>query len=186
MKRRARTCAAHAAWLLEKLQAHGIETTPITTASPQAAVDTFRATKVTFAPEPFEGRTMVTVNGDWQREPRDIPAGSLFVPIAQAKSYLIMQLLEPKAPDSLVSWGFFNAAFERKEYMEAYVAEQVAREMLRKDAAVKREFEQKLASDPEFARSPAARLDFFYRKHASWDERVNLYPIYRTEGLVLQ
>ena len=29
-----------------------------------------------------------------------------------------MALLEPRDPDSFVSWGFFNAAFERKEYME--------------------------------------------------------------------
>ena len=40
---------------------------------------------------------------------------------------LLMTLLEPKNPDSLVSWGLFNTAFERKEYMEAYVAEDVAR-----------------------------------------------------------
>ena len=31
-----------------------------------------------------------------------------------------MTLLEPKDPDSYVAWGFFNSAFERKEYMEAY------------------------------------------------------------------
>ena len=55
-----------------------------------------------------------------------MPAGSLFVPIAQARSVMLMTLLEPKDPDSLVSWGFFNTAFERKEYMEAYVAEDVA------------------------------------------------------------
>ena len=47
---------------------------------------------------------------------------SLFVPISQARSVMLMTLLEPKDPDALVSWGFFNTAFERKEYMEAYVA----------------------------------------------------------------
>jgi len=26
-------------------------------------------------------------------------------------------LLEPQAPDSFTSWGFFNAAFEQKEYI---------------------------------------------------------------------
>ena len=76
--------------------------------------------------------------------------------------------------------GFFNGAFERKEYMEAYVAEQVAADML-KDPAVAAEFQKRLAEDPEFARSPQARLDFFYRRHPSFDERLNLYPIYRTD-----
>ncbi len=91
-----------------------------------------------------------------------------------------MTLLEPRDPDSLASWGFFNTAFERKEYMEAYVAEEVALEMLKKDAELKKAFERRLAEDPEFAKNPAARLDFFYQRHSSWDERYNLYPVYRT------
>ena len=43
------------------------------------------------------------------------------------------------------------------------------------------EFLRRLSEDPAFARDPAARLDFFYRRHASWDERVNLVPIYRVD-----
>ena len=78
-----------------------------------------------------------------------------------------------------MSWGFFNAAFERKEYMEDYVAEEVAREMLAADPALRAEFEQRLREDPAFAADPAARLDFFYRRHPSWDERFSLYPVYR-------
>ena len=121
------------------------------------------------------------LEGEWRKEPRAIPAGSLFVPIAQGKSQIVMALLEPQEPDSLASWGFFNAAFERKEYMEAYVAEDVAREMLKQDAVLREEFERKLATDPEFAKSPSDRLDFFYQRHSSWDEQHNLYPVLRTD-----
>lgn len=173
--------AAHAAWVADKLTMHGIESRPIAAALSKADVETFRATTATFASATFEGRTPLTVEGDWKREPRDVPAGSLFVPIAQTRAYLAMHLLEPKGPDSFLSWGFFNAAFERKEYMEAYVAEQVAAEMLKKDPKIRQEFERKLADDPAFAQSASARLDFFYEKHASWDERLNLYPVYRVE-----
>jgi hypothetical protein len=74
-----------------------------------------------------------------------------------------MALLEPRAPDSLAAWGGFNAAFEQKEYMESYVAEAVARQMLAAD--------------------PAARLQFFHQHHASWDERLNLYPVLRTDAV---
>jgi hypothetical protein len=63
--------------------------------------------------------------------------------------------------------------------MEPYVAEQVARDMLAHNPAVAEEFKKRLASDPEFAASPSARLDFFYRRSSSWDERLNLYPVYR-------
>jgi hypothetical protein len=104
----------------------------------------------------------------------------LFVPIAQAKARLVLTLLEPSSPDSFAAWGFFNASFEQKEFMEAYVAEDVAREILAKRPDVAAEFKQKLASDPAFAKDPQARLDFFFKLHPAWDERFNLYPLVRT------
>ncbi|HEY6644579.1 M14 family metallopeptidase [Povalibacter sp.] len=176
--------AAHAKWLGEKLALHGVAFATLTNATTGADVETFRAVTTKLAATTFEGRTTMKADGDWKKERRDIPAGSLFVPIAQPKAYLAMTLLEPKDSDSYVSWGFFNTAFERKEYMEDYVAEAVGAEMLKKDPAVKQEFERKLADDPAFAASPAARLDFFYQRSPSWDERFNLYPVYRTELIV--
>jgi predicted deacylase len=173
---------AHARWVGEKLALHGIQGRTVTNAATGAAVQTFRATKAAMAPETFEGRAVMSVEGEWTNERRDIPAGSLFVPIGQARSHLLMTLLEPRDPDSFVSWGFFNAAFERKEYMEAYVAEDVGAKMLREDAELKHQFERRLRDDRAFAGSPAARLDFFYQRHPSWDDRFNLYPIYRIDG----
>lgn len=172
--------AGYAQIVGDKLALHGVEFRKVSAAGGVDA-EVFRATKVTAAPESFEGHTPVTLEGQWQRERRDVPAGSLFVPIAQAGSLLAMTLLEPQDPDSLVNWGFFATAFERKEYMEAYVAEEVAAQMLKNDPALRQEFERRLSEDAEFARTPAARLDFFYRRHSSWDERYNLYPVYRTE-----
>jgi len=172
---------AHASWLRDKLALHGIAVRRLDRALNDVAVQTFRATTSTVAPMTFEGRSPLTLDGAWANESRNIPAGSLFVPIAQANSLLLMTLLEPQGEDSFVRWGFFNNAFERKEYMEAYVAEKVAEEMLSRDPAIKKEFEQRLATDPAFANSPNARLDFFYRKHPAWDERYGLYPVYRSE-----
>ena len=60
-----------------------------------------------------------------------------------------------------------------------YVAEAVARDMLAGDPALRAEFEARLREDPAFATDPGARLDFFRRRHPSWDERYNLYPVYR-------
>jgi hypothetical protein len=105
----------------------------------------------------------------------------LWVPIAQAKARLVMSLLEPTAPDSYVSWGFFNSAFEKREYMEAYVAEQIAEEMLAKDPTVRAEFERRLADDSAFRASAEARLEFFYERHDAWDERYRLYPVLRAD-----
>ena len=69
---------------------------------------------------------MLTLEGRVaQRAPR-LPAGSLFVPIAQSKAPLVMTLLEPRDPTRSRAGASSTAAFERKEYMEAYVAEDVA------------------------------------------------------------
>ena len=90
-----------------------------------------------------------------------------------------MALLEPQAPDSLAAWGFFNGWFEQKEHTEPYVAEQIARDMLKSDPRLNQEFKLKLASDSAFAENPSARLGFFLQRHASRDERFNMYPILR-------
>lgn len=174
--------AAYAQIVGEKLALHGVEFRKLAGASAGVDAEVFRATKVTPAPASFEGHTPLALEGQWTHERRDIPAGSLFVPIAQARSLMLMTLLEPRDPDSLVSWGFFATAFERKEYMEAYVAEDVAEQMLKSDPAVRKEFERRLSEDAEFARDPVARLDFFYSRHSAWDERYNLYPVYRVDA----
>jgi hypothetical protein len=174
--------AAYAAWMGERLSIHGIRFERLDRATSAANVEAFRATKAEFATKPFEGHFTAKLTGEWKPEKRDIPAGSLVVPIAQPKARLIMALLEPQSGDSYAAWGFFNIAFEQKEYMEPYVAEDVAREMLRRDPAVAKEFKDKLATDPAFARDPQARLDFFYKRHPSYDEQMNLYPVLRIAG----
>jgi hypothetical protein len=171
--------AAHAAWLAAKLDLHGIRYSRLPGATASAQVETFRATKVTFDTKPYEGHLRATLEGSWAAERRAIAAGALFVPIAQAKARLVVALLEPQAPDSYAAWGFFNAAFEAKEYMEDYVAEEVGRKMLAEDPETAAAFASRLATDPAFAKDPAARLEFFYRRHPSWDEGRDLYPVYR-------
>lgn len=163
--------------IVARLKCHGIAVEPI---GPQTAdVDVFRASEVQFSRTPFEGRMRATLSGEWRRESRDIGAGSFLVPANQHRARLLMGLLEPLAPDSFASWGFFNACFEQKEHIEPYVAEQIAHELLRKDANLAAEFQAKLKSDSKFSSDAAARLDFFLRRHSSWDDRFNLYPVFR-------
>jgi hypothetical protein len=163
-----------------RLQLHGLKSEPIAS-DRTAAAQVFRADKVKLAATSYEGRVGAELTGSWHNERRTIPAGSLFVPIAQPGAPLLLQLLEPASPDSLAAWGFFHAAFEQKEYMEDYIAEEQARAMLARDPKLKAQFEAQLAGDPAFAKDPRARLKFFYRRHPAWDERVNLYPILRLD-----
>ncbi|MBX3156679.1 MAG: peptidase M14 [Deltaproteobacteria bacterium] len=170
-----------AAQVAAVLDRHGIRHVPILEGTQPREVEAFRATKVT--PQgSFEGRARVTVEGAWAPERRTLERGAIFVPIAQPNPRLVLHLFEPELPDSLVQWGYFNAAFERKEYMEPYVAEEMARAMLAKDPSLRAAFDAALAADSELAQSPARRLDWFYRRSPAWDERVDLVPVFRTSA----
>ena len=173
--------AAWAQMVATKLVQHGIVFRKIDKAVDAAPVQTFRADQATFSPTSFESHQRLKVEGSWKPEPRNLGKGALFVPIAQPKARLVMALFEPQAPDSLLAWGEFNNAFERKEYMEEYVAEDVAREQMARDPALAAEFRRKVETDPAFAKNAHARLEFFARRHPSWDERFNLYPVLRTD-----
>ena len=171
--------AAYAAIVGEKLRQHGVEFRTLDKTVARFDAETFRADKATLAAGSVEGHQRLTVEGKWKPETRAIAQGSLFVPIAQPKARLVVAMLEPQAADSLLAWGAFNTAFERKEYMEDYVAEDVAREQMAADPAVAKAFRERLDSDPAFAKNPQARLEFFAKRHTSYDERLNLYPVLR-------
>jgi hypothetical protein len=172
--------AAQASIVEPKLKVHGISYKVLAAAPGKVAVEAFRAERTRLTPTSFEGHQLMTVEGAWKAQQREIGKGALFIPVAQPKSRLLMTMLEPQGADSLLAWGFFNNSFERKEYMEEYVAEEVAREQIAADPAVGAEFKAKLESDPDFAKNPRARLNFFAKRHPSWDERFNLYPVFRT------
>jgi Zinc carboxypeptidase len=168
-----------------KLSVHGISFEPVSEVIDGVRAEVFRATRATFSTTPFEGRMRASLEGNWARETQNIAVGALFVPIAQPLARLVMALLEPRAPDSLAAWGFFNACFERKEHMEPYVAEQIAREMLEKNPQLREEFSSRLVQDAAFAANPEARLEFFLSRHSSRDDQYNLYPVFRVDELLV-
>jgi murein tripeptide amidase MpaA len=174
--------AGHAREIGERLAAHGVAVRTLERAATVEA-HCFRAANVEFARTPYEGRMRAALQGEWRREPQTISAGSLFVPIAQPLARLVMALLEPQAPDSFAAWGFFNSWFEQKEYLEPYVVEIVANEMLKTDPALATEFRRRLENDADFAADSTARREFFQRRHASWDQRYALYPVFRVDSL---
>jgi len=164
--------------VIDVLKAHGVRMKTLA-AFRSLEVESYRFTNVIWPSEPFEGRHMPHFDVEPTVETRSFPPGSKIVPMSQTLGRVILNLLEPHAPDSLARWGFFNAIFEEKEYAEHYVLEALAREMMANDPALEHEFRQLLASDPEFAASPSARLRFFYRRSPYWDPQMNLYPVGR-------
>ncbi|MDQ2702803.1 MAG: M14 family metallopeptidase [Pseudomonadota bacterium] len=172
--------AAHARRVARWLDTHGIRYQPIEQPL-QLQAQAFEAEKVEFAANSVEGHQRLEIDGQWQDTRASLQAGALFVPVAQPLARLLVHILEPQAPDSMAAWGGFNNAFERKEYMEGYVAEEEARKMMAADPALKAEFEARLESDPGFAASPYARLNFFYQRHPAYDRGYNHYPVLRVD-----
>ncbi|MBC3908731.1 M14 family metallopeptidase [Undibacterium umbellatum] len=173
--------AAYSKAVAEKLQQHGILFRTIHADLSAVTTEQFMTSTAALQAKSFEGRQAMKLQGKWQSQQQSLRKGALFIPIAQPKARLLAGLFEPQAPDALVNWGWFNGAFERKEYMEAYVAEDVAREQMASDPQLKATFEKKIAADPEFAKSPFARLDFFAQRHSSWDQRYQVYPVLRLD-----
>jgi hypothetical protein len=164
--------------VIDRLAAHGLRLQRLAEAA-TLEVESYRFSDVKWSPASFEGRVSVTQKNKIVSERRLYPAGSVVVSMRQPASRVALYLLEPDSPDSLVAWGFFNTIFEQKEYGEGYVLERLAREMLARNEKLRREFEQRLASDPQFARSPRARLSFFYDRSPYADPQLNLYPVGR-------
>jgi len=181
---------AQAELVLGKLGRHGLLAERLARDLPlsELEAESFRISEHHIRTEPYEGRHPVDVKGAWQRFAPSgpgavagpvLPAGSLVVPTGQRGGRLVVHLLEPTGPDSLLAWGFLSGIFEQKEYMEEYVTETVAEQMLSADAALRSEFLRKLREEPAFAADPKARLGFFYRRHPSCDTRQNVYPVLR-------
>lgn len=174
-----------AAWrdTLDVLRAHGIELKRLA-ADATLDVEGYRIDDLKFSPASFENRVPVSFKTTAVSMKKTVVAGSYIVPVVQLTANVIIQLLEPDAPDSLMTWGFFNSAFEQKEYGESYVLEKLAREMLSRDPALRREFEERIRTDRLFAASSAARLRFFHERSPYLDKSLNMYPVLRVTASI--
>jgi hypothetical protein len=168
-----------AAWkeAIERLDTHGVAFRKIQK-TVTGSFDTYRFQNVVFPRVSFEGRFNPRFEAVLVREKRTLPEGSAIVWTAQRRGKMVVHLLEPMAPDSLASWGFFNSVFEEKEFFEDYAMEPIAKEMMEKDPKLRAEFQERL-KDPAFANSPRQRLAFFYDRSAFADVRLNKYPVVR-------
>jgi hypothetical protein len=169
--------------IIKRLSLHGI--TYLTLKEPtEITIETTRFSNVSLANNSFEGRQMVrdfkTQNAF---ETKIFPAGSVIVPMNQRTALVIAHLLEPIGPDSYLRWGFFNSIFERKEYVETYVMEKMAREMIEKNPKLKTEFDKAVAENPQIYNNQYAKLFWFFERTPYWDQQLNLYPIGKINDL---
>lgn len=179
---RPRGYLVHAGWpqVNEAIRNHGLQAIPLPDAI-TLEVETIRLADPTFGTSPYQGIFTVTdVTVARQLEDREVPTGSLWIPADQPDFEVAVQLFEPEAPDSLLSWGELSSIFEMKTYIGRERLEELAIEMIADDK-IRARWETAL-EDPDFAGNGRARYMWWYRQTPYWDEQVGLLPIYRVLG----
>ena len=125
----------------------------------------------------YQGLTRLEATVARRRERRIVPAGALWVPADQPDFAVAVQLLEPEAPDSVLSWGLVSRLFEGKEYIDGGALDLHARAALA-DPALAAQWQKALA-DPAFAGDRSARYLWWFARTPHWDEQIGLYPVLR-------
>ncbi len=106
---------AEVAPALDRLAAHGVETTPLADDLVQQ-VEVFAIDSTSVSERPFQGHNEVELFGTWRTEQRTLPAGTVRVDVAQPLGRLAFYLLEPRSDDGLVNWALLNRYLEGGEY----------------------------------------------------------------------
>jgi hypothetical protein len=129
---------------------------------------------------PFEGHYLhydTTINTE--KKNVNFLKGDFIVKTDQKGFRYLIETLEPEAKDSFFNWNFFDTVLQQKEGFSPYVFEDLAKEILEKDAALTEKFIAKKKNDSDFNNDWYMQLEFIYN-HSKYRENSYLkYPIYR-------
>ena len=165
--------------VIDRLKLHGVNFIPLQKSS-EIPVELYRFKNTQWQNFPYEGRfPMRNIEYDILHKTIEYPDGSAVIPVNQRTSRVIAHILEPSAEDSYAYWGFFNPVFERKEYFETYVMEELAREMIKENPELLDAFNQYKAENPELEGNQWGLLWWFYERTPYFDDQMNLYPVGR-------
>ncbi len=158
------------------------------------AVTQLTASNYSFGKVPFEGRLTVNAEFNANQLTTLLPAGTVRVPTSQKLGLLAVALLDPRGPDSLFSWGFFNQIFQQTEYIESYAMVPLAHKLLQQDATLKAAFYEKFGkqTQPEttvennknagslselFSGESDEKMKWLYKHSKYYDNQHLKYPI---------
>lgn len=143
-------------------------------------IESYHFSNQKWANSSFEGhQNLFSFDQSIENKSSIFRSGAMVVPVHQRMLKVLVYLLEPKADNSLVSWGFFNSVMERKEYAETYVMEKMAREMIAENPSLLSEFETWKKENPEAAKSQWVQTMWFFEKTPYWDQKKDVYPVGR-------
>ncbi len=105
--------------------------------------------------------------------------GDYIIWLNQTGNRYLVEMLEPTGDDSFFSWNFFDAILQQKEGYSDYRWDDLAAEVLKNNADLKRKLDEKKKGDEKFALSGPAQLDFIYKNSPYYEPGHNRYPVYR-------
>jgi hypothetical protein len=105
--------------------------------------------------------------------------GDIYIDTNQNGIRYLLETLEAEATDSFFNWNFFDTILQQKEGYSAYVFEDVAETILAENSAIKKAFDEKLASDEDFASNPRMQLDFIYKNSEYYEVAHLRLPVFK-------
>ena len=116
------------------------------------------------------------VDNDVEWSPRYNVAPGQDVPVVRQDA------ARPARSISLARWGLMYPVFEgggRGGGVGEYLSEPIARRMMADSPELRKQFEEKLAADPQFAADRTARLQWWFERSPYQPSDSGRYPIVR-------
>jgi hypothetical protein len=163
--------------VIERLRWNGVEMRAFS-ADTTVEVALYRVKTFKSSANPYEGHHPNNgVELDTEVQKVRYRKGDFWIALNQNANRYIVETLEPQGMDSYFYWNFFDGILNQKEGYSDYVFEDMAAEILKKSPELRQKLEEKRKSDPKFAASAEAQLDFVYKNSVYYEPTHRLYPI---------
>lgn len=141
------------------------------------SMEYYRIEDITMATRPYEGHFLHSdIKVSKHSEMIHVRKGDYFLILPNR---FAIETLEPTAHDPFMAWNFFDPILQQKEWYSAYVFDDIAADLLKKDKTLRKEFEAKREAEPEFAKNYQAQLYYIYQHSPHYEKAHMRYPVYR-------
>lgn len=130
--------------------------------------------------KPYEGHYLHSgVQVRIEKQNLTFNQGDYIIYTDQLANRYVIETLEPQATDSYFNWGFFDAILQQKESFSDYVFEEMAAELLKKDAALKEKYTNWKKENAGLKSTAQDHLTFIYRNSPYYEKSHMRYPVVR-------
>lgn len=145
--------------------------------------DMYYVTDYKTVQRPFEGHYLHSnVQLDTKKQVVNFFRGDYVIYVNQTSNRYIVETLEPQGVDSFFAWNFFDSILGQKEHFSAYVFEDEAADLIKKDPKLKQQLDEEKLRNPDLAGSASAQLNWIYKHSKYYEQTYMRYPVARLTG----